>query len=58
MSNEGNVLIQPSSNVVVDHAAVVAKAADLKNDYPIVIVERADVQKVADDLPGGTVVFQ
>lgn len=50
MSASGDVTVHPVRNVLIDDAAEVPYAGNLKNDYPVVVIEHADVQKDGDNL--------
>jgi hypothetical protein len=53
MSNAGDSPVQPRSNVAIHDATKIANACNLKNNDPVVVAERADVQKMANDITGG-----
>lgn len=46
-------VVQPRGNVLVDHTVEVTAASDLKNNNPVVVVDRADVAKDCYHLAGG-----
>lgn len=45
--------IQPCGDIRVENPAEIAAKCDLKNDYPVVFVDRADVAENLDYLSGG-----
>ena len=53
MSNAGDTLEKPRGDFLVENSPKIANASDLKNDYPIVPVDRADVAEVRYHLAGG-----
>lgn len=49
----GDAGIQPARDLLIDDASKIAFSSDLKNDHPVVLVERADVAQNRYYLAGG-----
>lgn len=53
MSNADDALVETSGDLAVENTAKISDTGNLKNDYPIVLVDRADVAEVRYHLAGG-----
>lgn len=53
MSGSSEELVKPRGNLRVCNTAEVTKAGDLKNNYPITIINRADIAEERYYFAGG-----